>query len=374
MPKGIRLFKIFGIQISLDYTWFIVFVLFAWSLAFGYFPFHYPGLGRPTYLSMGFISSLLLFTCVLIHEISHSWVANRLGLDIHGITLFIFGGVAELTKEPDSPSMELKIAIAGPAASAALAVFFYLISKAIPTGAYPVAYAVISYLAMINAVLLVFNMIPGFPLDGGRVLRALWWMKTGDLQGATRAASRAGKGFAMFLIISGLLQIAIGNFTGGLWSVFIGFFLQSAAERGYQELIIKRALEGVRVRDVMSTNVITLDEGITIADAVENYFFARHHTAFPATSGKRVTGILSLRHVRELNKDAWGTTPVKNLMARLGPEDILAPEENALVALTRLSASAAGRCPVLDAAGELKGIVSKSDILRALELKTELRR
>jgi len=373
MSKGIRLFTIAGIRISLDYTWFIVFTLFAWSLAFGYFPFHYPGFGKPTYVSMGLVSALLLFACVLIHEISHSITANRLGLDIHEITLFIFGGMAELTKEPDDPAVELKIALAGPAASGALALFFYLLSMTISFTDFPVAHAVISYLAMINAVLLIFNMIPGFPLDGGRVLRAIWWMKTGDMPRATMVASRIGRGFAMILIISGVLQIAAGNFTGGLWAVFIGFFLQNAAQSGYQDMLMKRVLKDVRVKEIMSADVVTIDEKVTVTEAVDKYFLTRHHSSFPITAHGRVIGILSLRHVRELGKDQWPATLVKDLMTRLTPEQTLSPDESALSAIGKLASGAVGRCPVLDAAGKLVGIVSKSDIIKVLEMKAQLR-
>lgn len=279
MARGIKLFKVVGIQVSIDYTWFIVFVLFAWSLAFGYFPFRYPGFGRSTYLFMGFVSSFLLFACVLIHELSHSYTSNRLGLEIKEITLFIFGGVAQLTKEPEDALVELKIAVAGPLASGVLSVLFWAISKTVPQADYPVIYAIFAYLAMINVVLMIFNMIPGFPLDGGRVLRAIWWYKTGDLNAATRVASRIGKGFAIFLIIMGFLQIATGNFTGGIWSVFIGVFLQQAAESGYQQLVIKRALEGLKVSDVMSKGVVSVEEDFTVQKVVDEYFFKYHYAS-----------------------------------------------------------------------------------------------
>ncbi|MBI3754059.1 MAG: site-2 protease family protein, partial [Deltaproteobacteria bacterium] len=191
MGRGIKLFKILGIQISVDYTWFIVFGLVAWSLAQGYFPFTIPGLGVFAYTLVGVVSALLLFACVLIHEISHSYTSNKLGLDIKEITLFIFGGVAQLTKEPNDPITELKIAVAGPSASIALAAIFWLLTHLTePLSIPPVLSAMFGYLAMINMVLVIFNMIPGFPLDGGRILRALWWKKTGDLQKATQVASQ----------------------------------------------------------------------------------------------------------------------------------------------------------------------------------------
>src|SRR3989304_4072394 len=242
MAKGIKLFRVLGIQISLDYTWFIVFVLFAWSLSYGYFPFQHPGLPTGTYLTMGILSATLLFACVLIHEIS----------------LFIFGGVAQLTKEPEDAATELKIAIAGPAASLVLALLFYGSAAAVNPEAFPLLKSVLGYLALINFILLAFNMIPGFPLDGGRVFRALWWMRTGDLNKATKVASNIGKGFALFLIVMGFFQIFMGSFVGGLWFVFIGVFVQQAAESGYQQVVIKKALSGLKVKDLMSKPVITV--------------------------------------------------------------------------------------------------------------------
>ena len=281
MTKGIKLFKVLGIQVSLDYTWFIVLVLFSWSLAYGYFPMKNPGFGTGTYLAMGIISALMLFACVLVHELSHSYTANRLGMDIHEITLFIFGGVARLTKEPEDGATELKIAIAGPVASLVLAALFYGASRAIDPETYPLLKSVLSYLAFINFMLLAFNMIPGFPLDGGRVFRAIWWMKTGDIDRATKIASSIGKGFAVFLIAMGLIQIFMGNFVGGLWFVFIGVFVQQAAEGGYQQIVIKKALEGLKVKDLMSKPVITVEGSMSISEAVEEFFFKFHHAAFP---------------------------------------------------------------------------------------------
>lgn len=373
MAKGIRLFRVLGIRISVDWSWFIIFVVFAWSLAYGYFPFRQPGLTPATYLALGLVSSLLLFACVLVHELSHSYTANRLGLDIHEITLFIFGGVAELTKEPEDPIVELKIALAGPGASLVLAAVFWGASRLMDAGAYPLVYAVVSYLALINLVLLIFNMIPGFPLDGGRVFRAIWWAKTGDIDRATRIASQIGKGFAMFLILWGFLSILTGNFTGGLWSVLIGVFVQQAAESGYRQLLVKRTLEGVKVRDIMSKGVIYIPEEKTVAEAVDEYFFKFHFVSFPVTSGGRVSGLISLNHIRALEKDRWQTTTVGEIMHALAPEDLLKPGDDAMEVLIRTTPENGGRFPVAEG-GELVGIVSRRDIMKLIEFKSGLGR
>lgn len=373
MGKGIRVLKVLGIQVSIDYTWFIVFVLFAWSLAYGYFPFRNPGLGTGTYLFMGTLSAVLLFVCVLIHELSHSYTANRLGLDIKEITLFIFGGVAQLTKEPEDAKTELKIAIAGPAASLVLAAAFWVAARAVDGLVSPLVDSILGYLALINLVLLVFNMIPGFPLDGGRVFRAIWWLRTGDLNRATQVASTIGKGFALFLIVTGFMQIFVGNFTGGLWSVLIGVFVQQAAESGYQQVLIRSALEGLKVKDIMSRPVVTVEEGATVTDAVENYFFKYHFASFPVRSNGHVAGLLTLNNVRALEREKWPMTRVAEVMQRLAPEEVLSPETSALDALSRMLGNNAGRFPVVDG-GELVGIISRRDIVKMLEFKSELKR
>jgi Zn-dependent protease/CBS domain-containing protein len=374
MARGIKLFRVLGINISIDYTWFIILVVFTWSLAFGYFPFKLPGFGKVTYFLMGFISAVLLFACVLVHEISHSYTSNRLGLQIKEITLFIFGGVAQLTKEPDDPKTELKIAIAGPAASFVLAILFWAASRVIDKAAYPVANSILSYLALINVVLLVFNMIPGFPLDGGRVFRAIWWDRTGDLNRATKVASNIGKGFAIFLIIFGFFQILTGNFVGGLWSVLIGVFVQQAAESGYQQLLVKRALEGVKVADVMSKNVVSVREDMTLTEAVENYFFKYHFVSFPVTSNGRVTGLLALHNVRDVDRNKWDETRVKEVMFKLEAGDFLSPGDDVMVVLNRMSqGDHFGRFPVLNDKGELVGMLSRRDIMKLLEFRAGLR-
>ena len=376
MRGGIRLFRVLGIRVSIDYTWFIVFFLFAWSLAYGYFPQHVEGLGGSAYLLMGAVASLFLFICVLIHEIAHSYTANRLGLDVKEITLFIFGGVAQLTKEPDSPSKEFKIAIAGPLASGVLAVGFFLLRLAIdelyPDGSMRAISAVVGFLATINVVLIVFNMIPGFPLDGGRVMRAIWWAKTGSIKDATRVASRIGKGFATVLIILGFLQIISGLFIQGLWAVLIGVFLQQAAEGSYRQLIMKMALEGMKISDIMTRNVVTVPAHIPLSTVVERFFFNYHFVSFPVLKDGRLVGLLTLNDVRKIDKERWHSTLVEEAMERLTPQRLLHPDDSVLHALMKMIEDGVGRYPVVDRAGNLVGILSRRDIMKTMEFKSEL--
>lgn len=372
MGRGVKLFKILGIQISLDYTWFIVFGLVAWSLAQGYFPITIPGLGAFTYIIVGVISAVLLFVCVLIHELSHSYTSNKLGLDIKEITLFIFGGVARLTKEPDDPVTELKVAVAGPAASIALAAIFWVLMQIANTfSIYPVLSAIFEYLAMINMVLVIFNMIPGFPLDGGRVLRSLWWKKTGDLQKATQIASRVGKGFAALLIGFGFFQIFLGNFIGGLWMIFIGMFLQQTADSSYRQLLVKKTLERIKVGDAMTRNVVTITGDSTLTSVVEKYFFGYHFVGFPVSSNGRITGMLTLNNVRLVPKEKWDTTLVRDVINKISPDAILSPEDNAMDALSRMIDLDTGRVLVMDG-DKLIGIITRRDIMKLMEFKTDL--
>ena len=372
MGRGVKLFKILGVQISLDYTWFIVFGLVAWSLAQGYFPLIIPGLGTFTYILMGVISAALLFACVLIHELSHSYTSNKLGLDIKEITLFIFGGVAKLTKEPDDPITELKIAVAGPAASIVLAAIFWVLMQiANAFSIYPVLSAIFEYLAMINMVLVIFNMIPGFPLDGGRVLRALWWKKTGDLQKSTQIASRVGKGFAALLIGFGFFQIFMGNFIGGLWMIFIGMFLQQTADSSYRQLLVKKTLERIKVGDAMTRNVVTITEDYTLTTVIEKYFFGYHFVGFPVSSDGRITGMLTLNNVRLVPKEKWDTTLVRDVINKISPDAILSPEDNAMDALSRMIDLDTGRVLVMDG-DKLIGIITRRDIMKLMEFKTDL--
>jgi Zn-dependent protease/predicted transcriptional regulator len=372
MQKGFKLFKVIGIQISLDYTWFIIFALVAWTLSQGYFPSVVPGLAMWIYIAMGVVSSLLLFASILLHELSHSYVANRLGMDIRGITLFIFGGIAELSREPDDPRMELKIAIAGPIASVVLAILFWLIKEGLTAMAlFPLVASICSYLVIINIVVVIFNMIPGFPLDGGRVLRAIWWMKSGNLQRATMVAGRVGKGFALFLIFFGILQTFTGNIIGGLWMVFIGIFLQQAAESGYREVLIRNSLSGIRVGDVMTREVVTVHPDDSLQVIVDDYLFRHHCVSFPVVAASRLVGMLNLGDIRAVPKEKWRETRVRDVMEPVTQHSLASPEETAIEVLSKMATLGVGRFPVVHM-GKLVGIISRRDIMKLMAFKREL--
>jgi Zn-dependent protease len=371
MIRGIKLFKVFDIVITIDYSWFIVFFLVAWSMAYGYYPHYTPGLAVRTYLTMGVISSLLLFSCVLLHELSHSITSNRLGIEVKEITLFLFGGVAKLTKEPENALAELKIAVAGPIASALLAGIFYLFRGLLDSFTHEemiISSSILSFLVHINIVLLVFNMIPGLPLDGGRVLKALWWMKSGDVRIATKVAGEVGRFFAAVLIFFGFMQLVSGNLAGGLWAVLIGMFLMQSAGSSFRQMQIQRETKGLKVLDIMTTDVVTLEGNTTLSRALEEYFFRHHFVSFPVTKLGSVTGLLTLSSIKSTPKDRWDETMVAEVMQELIDETRLGPDDTIMDALKIMSETNQGRLLVMDD-DKLVGIISKRDILKTLQIK-----
>ncbi|TKJ29185.1 peptidase M50 [bacterium (candidate division B38) B3_B38] len=372
MDKGIKLFKVFGIQISLNYSWFIIFGLIAWSLAQGYFPQMRPDLPLMTYWLMGLITALLLFLSVLLHELSHSYVALASGIEIKGITLFIFGGLARISREPSDARTEFKIAIAGPAASLALALVFWLSSRGVDflmPGS--VISSIFYYLFLINGILVAFNLIPGFPLDGGRLLRAYLWNRTDNLKEATRIASRVGKWFALLLIFAGFANIITGRLLNGIWFVFIGMFLRQAAAESYQVVVLQHSLEGVKVRDLMTSNVIAVDEGLSVAELVEGYFFKYRYTSFPVVSGEELRGIITLKVVKKLPREEWAYKQVRDIMSGVFSDAVLHPDESAVDALRKMTTEEKGRLPVVEG-GRLKGILARNDIMSLYKVKSDL--
>lgn len=372
--RGVKLFRVLGIQISLNYTWFIVFGLIVWSLAFGYFPYHYPGLGRSAHWIMGFLGAVFLFLSVLAHEVTHSYIAKKEGIEVSEITLFIFGGVSHLTKEPEDPKKELRVAIGGPFSSLVLALIFWILSKAASQVPSLLLFTgLLSYLAYINLALAIFNLIPGFPLDGGRVLRAIYWKKTGSLRKATQIASGTGKLVGVGIILVGLFWILTGNLIGGFWFVIIGIFLRSAAEGGYQQAVVKGALEGVKVRELMSRSVISVQPSLQIDRLVENFYLTHKHNTYPVVDNEKIIGIITLKQVREVPRDQWVEKTARDVMIPLREEITLHPDGEAVDALQKMIRSGEGRLPVVQD-GKVAGMITRRDILHLLQIKTDLGR
>lgn len=370
--KRINLFKLLGFEVRIDLSWIIIALLVAWSLSTGLFPFHYKNLSTEIYWIMGIVAAIGLFLSIIVHEFSHSLVARRFGMPMKGITLFIFGGVAEMDDEPPSAKAEFMMAIVGPLSSIAIAVMFYgMYGLGKGIGWPEPVNGVMQYLGMINGVLAVFNMLPAFPLDGGRVLRAgLWWWKD-NLRWSTKISSMIGSGFGIFLIALGVLNVFGGNFVGGMWWFLIGMFLQSAARMSYQQLITRKALEGEKVRRFMVSNPVTVTPSISVETLVEDYIYKYHFKMFPVVNSDGGVGCVTSKQVKEIPREQWSDTKVEDLAKECSIESTVKPDDDAIKALSLMRKSGSSRLLVLEG-DELAGVVSLKDMLEFLSLKVDL--
>jgi Zn-dependent protease len=370
--RRMTLFTVQGIPIRIDASWLLIAALVTWSLAMGVFPSLQPDLTPVMYWAMGAIGAILLFTSIVLHELAHAVVAQSQGMQIRGITLFIFGGVAELQDEPPSARTEFLVAIAGPIASIAIAATCWgaaTVGRGL--GWPPPVTAVLAYVAIMNGILVAFNLVPAFPLDGGRVLRSLLWHWKHDLQRATRIASEIGSAFGIVLIVLGFVSLVSGNLIGGFWWILIGMFLRNAAKTAYQQVIIRRALEGDPVRRFMTREPHTVPPNVTISDFVENYLYQFHHKLFPVTEDGDLRGCLHTRSLRLVPRESWPVTTVSQIAEPCGEENTIVPDMDAVSALGILNRTGASRLLVVDN-GRLIGILSLKDLLRFLSLKVEL--
>lgn len=298
-------------------------------------------------------------------------MAIRSGIKIPEITLFIFGGMARLSEEAGDPKTEFKIAIVGPLTSFALAIVFWLIQNAIRGDQPSIIVEIFGYLAWINVALGVFNLIPGFPLDGGRVFRAFWWWKTGSMLEATRVASDIGKGFAVVLMILGGVQIFSGALIGGLWLIFVGMFLRGMAEGGYQELVIKKSLEGTRVQDVMIRDVVTAAPDLSLKRLIADYFLRYGYRGFPVMTDGKVSGMISLANVKDLSEQEQADKLVKQVMTPINAAMTILPETSLIEALKKMSQENVTRLLVMRG-DQMMGMITQTGLLRFLEIKRAL--
>lgn len=369
---SIKLGRILGIPISIDVSWFVIFALIVYTLAVGYFPQANRHLTPAMNWLGGVIAALLLFASVLLHEIMHSVVAKRNGIGIGGITLFIFGGVSRMTDEPRTPEAELKMAIAGPATSIVLAGAFYVAARLGGAAVFGVlGYEVVSYLALINLILGMFNLIPGFPLDGGRVLRAILWGATNNLEKATRYAAFSGQAFAWLFIIGGFSTMLFGGFLGGLWFVFIGWFLNNAAHQSYQQLVLRRALSGVDVHRVMTTDFPHVDPSTSLQDFVHDYLLRYDYSAFPITDDGNLVGIITANEVRDVPREQWPTMSVRQVAKLPDEERVIDENDDAFDALMHMAEGNLRRLLVMHD-GKLKGMITQDSILNLVRTKMQL--
>jgi len=356
---------VLGLEIRVDLSWLVIFFLVFWSLAEAVFPQEVPDQPRSTYLIMGLAGTLLFFASLLAHELSHAVVSKRRGIPVEGITLFIFGGVARMSREPDSPRDELLIAGVGPLASLLIAGLFALLGTAaesLQLGA-PLT-AVAEYLAFINLALAVFNLMPGFPLDGGRVFRAITWSVTGDRLKATRWAVLGGRSFGTLLMVLGAIQALTVSPLSGLWLVFIGWFLRTLAGSTLQQQVLQDLLRGFITADLMSRRPEVVPAQISVADLVERHFMRLRYGSYPVVDGVELVGMITLEDVKRVPQGDWATATAADAMTPIRDCAVVSPSTSVETALQEMSRpTARGRALVVEA-GRLIGIVSASDIAR----------
>jgi Zn-dependent protease/CBS domain-containing protein len=369
---GIQLFELSGVEVVIDYSWLIIFALVLWGLSAGYFPQEYPGHSGQSYWIVGFFAALLFFASVLIHELSHAWVANSLGEKVSRITLFIFGGMAHLSGEPESAAVEFKVAGIGPLTSLVLGALFWGVHQAMPSAPALILWrAVFRYLAYINVALALFNLLPGFPLDGGRLLRALLWWRSGNLTAATAQAANWGQGIAFGLIALGALEIFTDALVGGLWLIFIGLFLRSAALGSYQHVILDQMLGRLRVGDIMVSNPVALSPDLTVNEAVERYFLHHGFGGFPVVSDGQVLGLVSLPQVRNCPAGDRASRRVRDIMRPLDDKVAIPLSSTVAEALRRMGEANAGRLLVMDD-HRLVGLITRSGIAHYVQMQVVL--
>lgn len=369
--RQITLFRLLGFDVKVDLSWAFLALLITWSLAEGFFPAAHPGLPKATYWSMGMAGAAGLFASIVLHELSHSVVARRFDLPIRGITLFIFGGVAEMEREPKSPKAEFLMAIAGPIASGVLAAAFYG-AAVVADGAAPVpVYGTARYLALVNGLLAAFNLLPAFPLDGGRVFRSVLWRLKGDIRAATRVSSRVGSAFGLGLMFLGIASVLTGNVVGGIWWVLIGLFLRGAASASYMQLITRGTLEGVPVRRFMTADPVTVGPGTTVAKLVEDFVYRHHHELFPVTEDGRLLGCVTVRQVKAVPRERWPETAVREVAEPCGEGNTVEAGTDAQEALARMNRLGTSRLMVTEG-GSLVGIVTLKDMMALIALKADL--
>lgn len=370
--KRIELFTLLGFRVSLDLSWFLLAVLIVWTLASGYFPTIIEGQDFQTYLWMGVAGAIGLFASIILHEFAHALVARRYDLPISGITLFIFGGVAEMADEPQSPAAEFLVAIAGPIASVVIAAVFYLTETRVLAAAdLPQLAAVVHYLAVINLVLAVFNMLPAFPLDGGRILRSILWWLQGSLRKATRTAAFFGVALASLVMALGVVNIVAGAFVAGMWQLLIGFFIYNAAGASRMQVALRQVLKGVPIRQLMVADPVTVGPDISVQALVEDYFYRHYHKFFPVVEDGTVAGCVTVRQVSEIARDKWPSTHVRDIMTPCNAENTLAPDTDALAALRKMQGGRATHYLVV-ADGTLQGMVTMKDLMSYLSIRLEL--
>jgi Zn-dependent protease len=362
--------RVLGIPLELDYSWFLVFALLTWALAVGHYAAEYKDWPASLYWIMGAVTAGRLFVSVVLHELGHSVMARRYKIPVRRITLFIFGGVSQIEAEAATPGADFRIAVVGPLVSLALAGLFTTSEPAV-AGASPLL-ALARYLAYINLALALFNLIPGFPLDGGRGLRAIVWGLTGDFQRATRIAASVGRGFAFVFIFVGMWQVFGGNFAGGLWIIFIGWFLESAAVAQTQQVELQDLLGGHTVAEAMSRELTAVPADVTLQQLVDQHILTSGRRSFLVQRDEAVLGLLTLHHVVQIPRAQWGATTAAQAMIPTGRMRSARPDTELRAALEAMVRDGVSQLPVM-VADHAVGVLRREDILNFLRAARQLR-
>jgi Zn-dependent protease len=388
MHRGFEAGRLFGIRIRIDWSWLIIFTLITWSLGASFTQMH-PGWSPVTSWSVALIAAFLFFGSVLAHEMAHSLFARSRGVPVRVITLFLFGGVSNIERDPDTPRSEFIMAILGPLTSAVIGGLLLLLASAIANtsqGALndPTAFVeslsplvtMLIWLGSVNVFLAIFNMVPGFPLDGGRVLRSILWAATGDLVRATRYASFAGQGVAWLMILLGIAMVfgirvpVFGSGFGGLWLAFIGWFLHNAATRSYQQVVVKDILEGVMVSRMALSDPPTIAADATVDSLVHDHIMRTDDHAFPVMDGDAFVGLVTLGDVRSVDRSDWSSRRVSDIMTPANELHTVTTNTDAATALTKLVGKDVRQLPVLEN-GRLVGLLRRRDLMRWLQFHSD---
>jgi Zn-dependent protease len=370
MKVSWRIGRIFGIDIYIDASWLVIFGLFTWIMASSYFPGGYPRWPTWQYWVVGAFTSLLLFASVLGHELAHSLVAIRQGEKVRRITLFILGGVAQITEEPKEASKEFLMAFVGPLTSFVIAGVCYFLFFILRPLSEPLA-AIARYLSFINVLLGAFNLLPGFPMDGGRVLRAIIWKFTGNLKTSTSIASSVGQVFAFFFIVLGFFMLFRGLFVNGIWTMMIGWFLYSASGQGYHQVIMREMLAHVRAEDLMERDVAIVSGNLPLQRLVDEFILRHRDRAFIVEDMGDVKGIVCLEDVKKVPRDRWSSTIVREVMTPKEGLATVSPDDDGNKVMAQLTKNSIHQVPVMQG-GKIQGVICRTDILHFLQLRSDL--
>ncbi|VVC75548.1 Putative zinc metalloprotease Rip3 [Aquicella siphonis] len=369
---GLHLFKLAGFEVKLDWSWLFLAILITWSLSAGYFPSSFPGLAPHTYWIMGIIGALGLFLSIILHELCHSLVGRHYGIPIEGITLFIFGGVAEMREMPPNPKAEFLMAAAGPLFSLVTGILLYYLFQFGAASNWPITMTgILRYLSLINIAVGIFNLLPGFPLDGGRILRSLLWWWKNDLKRATAIACQSGAALGFGMILFGILLLIQGIYISGLWMFLLGFFLQHISKMSYQDLLIREVFSGDPVRKYAKTRLVIVPPDITIQELVDHYFYRYYHKLYPVVENDELEGYISFNEIREIEKSEWTRLKVRQVMRKCGPDRVIDADTEVSKALQIITAQNQGRLIVTEH-GKLYGIITLKDLLDIMTIRTGL--